>query len=49
MTYWFVGSKHPRVPPLQYIKPYDFPNEKKIRVKLSQMKNLMKAVKSAAE
>ena len=49
MTYWFVGSKHPRVPPLRYIKLYNFPNEKSICVKLSQMKNMMKHVKRAAE
>ena len=48
ITYWLIGSKHPRVPPLQYIKPYDFPNEKGFCVKLSQMRNL-KAVKRAAE
>ena len=49
MTYWFVGSKHPRVPPLQYVKAYDFPNEKAMKVRLSQMKTMMKHVKRAAE
>ena len=28
ITYWLIGSKHPRVPPLQYIKLYNFPNKK---------------------
>ena len=49
LTYWFVGSKHPRVPPLQYVKAYDFPNDKAIKVRLSQMKTMMKHVKRAAE
>ena len=42
MTYWFVGSKHPRVPPLQYVKAYDFLSEKAMKVRLSQMKTMMK-------
>ena len=38
ITYWFLGSKHPRVPPLRFIKAYNFTNKKHIGVKISQMK-----------
>ena len=49
MVYWFVGSKHPRIPPPRYVKVYNFPNDKAIKVRLSQMKTMMKHVKRAAE
>ena len=49
ITYWFVGNEHPSVPPLQHIKAYDFPNDKAMKVRLSQMKTMMKHVKRVAE
>ena len=49
ITYWFLGGKHPRVPPLRFIKAYNFPNKKTIGVKISQMRKTIKHVIRAAE
>ena len=50
ITYWFVGSEHPVVPTLKYVKPFDFEEKKRssMQVLLSQMKKLMSGVLAAA-
>ena len=47
--YWLLSSKHPRVPPIRFIKAYIFSNKKTIGVKISQMKKIMKHAIRAAE
>ena len=50
ITYWFVRSEHPVVPPLKYVKPFDFEEKKRSSMQgmLSQMKKLMSGVLAAA-
>ena len=48
IVYWFVGSEHPVVPPLKYVKPFDFPNKNRMRITICQMKKLMNGVLVAA-
>ena len=49
ITYWYCGSIQPQVPPLRYMKAFDFPQQiKTMKVVISQMKRTMKAVERAA-
>ena len=50
IVYWFVGSQQPFVPPLRYIKGYDFPGKQmaKMRVQVSMMRKLIQGVLRAA-
>lgn len=46
IMYWFVGSDHPVVPPLKYVKPFDFVDKIKSSMQgmLRQMKKLISGV-----
>ena len=45
---WFVGSKHPLIPPLKFSRPDDYPKVKSMKCTLSKMRKYMKAVLRAA-
>ena len=45
---WFVGSKHPLIPPLKFARADDFPKVKSMKCTLSKMRKYMKAVIRAA-
>ena len=50
ITYWHCGSTQPSIPPLMFARSWSFPkNAKTMKVTLSQMKRVIKAVYRAGE
>jgi hypothetical protein len=50
IVYWHCGSRQPMIPPLRYIKSYDFPqNKKNMGIVICQMRKLMFHVHRAGE